>query len=979
MMLLTHANLGGGVAPPTEDGDLGKRNMPSPLDMAMSDYDTSTTTSGDITRFEAFEYQDLADLAVTVKTTFDDLTGVSPLWFSVEKDQDAEAGSHSLSSKCGGGGYEMFGDWRVEESLVDVFEDLPQAGSDKQEILRVVNSLLATYDENVVKQRQGLEECVRAFETVIEGDLNAQLDTQAEQCTQRWNEEKEKTEVAQAGLTELEAHTVARLEGLGQVLKDRQSTVLDMLKHEREANTRKILASALSDPLEEGRLLFERQVEETQLEGKLKQRRRLLDLSSEGVQVQQTEIEAALLKAARDQVENLMQVVDKMQNQQTMLLASLQAEKKKVAAMRQHVSSRLGASSQKRTRATIQAAERGNFPSRGEKRITARKGKVTALAVNAAVAIGKRTEAIAGVDKDSEGVKGEDNDSGLGEERDELSGVDLLESCDRLENDNLGLRQRLAKLELRMMQKEHGEDEEELHDDSQLAPVLEAKKELQGQLEGLQMANEERSKELERIKTLTQKVKTLRRRLVFKLACKVMRRRFQEAGLGAGNDPSPPPGPIATDVQAGAADGLGLPQEMQLHAALLQQKLAIQREIERATREEDKLQRVIEEAKGINSSGATTGCIDTDGGDCASTGQDGGDDVGDMKGRQGRSRDGSGDCQSGLGDENNDEGAGGAPTPRKSSGTTGGGGEGVPGKSSVQTRSAYASTSLRKLARMKTKVQRRLAALRAVAEKNEEAAQANTMDDVDNEAVEAVLRNEEIAREKALGVLDILCSRAMAKARARWLKEALERSVGVQTKTVAKHTPPATPVAPATSAPMAVDVATSAAGNDTPVAPTTSAPMAADVATSAAGNEPGTQISDGATPTAKEKKNDEQDTQQKSALSTGPASGMAEDVRKYEPPENAPPTVKTEVVVQTATQEAQAGAEAEPTAVAHDMPTVETASVAVVAQGVSATAEAKASVMAPGTPQDGAKAREREECEKLVNMRAEKIRLIKGN
>ncbi|CAN0551168.1 unnamed protein product, partial [Ectocarpus sp. 12 AP-2014] len=40
-----------------------------------------------------------------------------------------------------------------------------------------------------------------------------------------------------------------------------------------------------------------------------------------------------------------------------------------------------------------------------------------------------------------------------------------------------------------------------------------------------------------------------------------------------------------------------------------------------------------------------------------------------------------------------------------------------------------------------------------------------------------VLRNESIAREKALAVLDLLCSREMAKARARWLKQALERSM----------------------------------------------------------------------------------------------------------------------------------------------------------------------------------------------------------
>lgn len=57
-----------------------------------------------------------------------------------------------------------------------------------------------------------------------------------------------------------------------------------------QANTRKILASALSDPLEEGQLLFERQVEETQLEGRRKQRRRLLDLSEQGVQVRQVQV-----------------------------------------------------------------------------------------------------------------------------------------------------------------------------------------------------------------------------------------------------------------------------------------------------------------------------------------------------------------------------------------------------------------------------------------------------------------------------------------------------------------------------------------------------------------------------------------------------------------------------------------------------------------------------------------------------------------
>lgn len=61
--------------------------------------------------------------------SFDELTGVSPLWFSVEKDEGAGGEGHSLGN---GRGYEMFGDWRVEESLVDVFEDQTQARSHKQ-------------------------------------------------------------------------------------------------------------------------------------------------------------------------------------------------------------------------------------------------------------------------------------------------------------------------------------------------------------------------------------------------------------------------------------------------------------------------------------------------------------------------------------------------------------------------------------------------------------------------------------------------------------------------------------------------------------------------------------------------------------------------------------------------------------------------------------------------------------------------------
>ncbi|CAM9498255.1 unnamed protein product [Ectocarpus sp. 4 AP-2014] len=411
---------------------LGSRSRSEAATTAIEPYDatpTKTTEDNPPTQFEAFEYQDLADVAKTVKGAFDDLTG---------------------------------------------------------DILTMVNALVATYDENSAKQRQGLEECMVAFNKAVEGDLDTRLDTMTQQCSERHTEEKEKTEAAQAGLVELEEQTVARLEALGKVLKDRQETVLVALKHEREANTRKILASTLGDPLEEGRTLFNKQVEETELEGKLKQRRRLLDLNSQGVSVQQEEIEAAMLKASRDEVENLMQVVDKMQHQQTKLLVTLQAEKKNISTMRQHIGKRLGASTDNESITTISPKE--GEPSGGKKRHASKKGKTAAIAVTAAFTMSNPGEGILD-DGDSLDVISQ------------LSGIELLHACERLENHNVTLRQRLAKLELQTMQKEHGGDEDELNKtDSRLPRVLETKKELEGKLEGLQMANEERSKELERIR-----------------------------------------------------------------------------------------------------------------------------------------------------------------------------------------------------------------------------------------------------------------------------------------------------------------------------------------------------------------------------------------------------------------------------------------------------------------------------------------------
>lgn len=63
----------------------------------------------------------------------------------------------------------------------------------------------------------------------------------------------------------------------------------------------------------------------------------------------------------------------------------------------------------------------------------------------------------------------EDNDEDVGPNT--LKGVELLEACDRLEHDNVRLRQQLAKLELRALQKEHDDEEQNDHEDLRVAKV----------------------------------------------------------------------------------------------------------------------------------------------------------------------------------------------------------------------------------------------------------------------------------------------------------------------------------------------------------------------------------------------------------------------------------------------------------------------------------------------------------------------------
>lgn len=141
------------------------------------------------------------------------------------------------------------------------------------------------------------------------------------------------------------------------------------------------------------------------------------------------------------------------------------------------------------------------------------------------------------------------------------------------------------------------------------------------------------------------------------------------------------------------------------------------------------------------------------------------------------------------------------------------------------------------------------------------------------------------------------------------------------------------------------------------VAPATSDPASATVGTSVVGNEEGAHISEGVTTTDEGKTKDfKPDRKGGSAVAAAPAPGGEEKVRKPEPLDNATPTSATEAT------------EAETIATALETPTK------VEAEPVVAAAQATATA-----PEDEVQAREKEECEKLVNMRAEKILLIKGN
>ena len=90
---------------------------------------------------------------------------------------------------------------------------------------------------------------------------------------------------------------------------------------------------------------------------------------------------------------------------------------------------------------------------------------------------------------------------------------------------------------------------------------------------------------------------------------------------------------------------------MQLHGALLRQKLAVQREIERAERDEEELQHAIDTANGANSGEETTRGSTTSSTTSSTTG---------VVPQDGDSMNRGGGGQSGLGGEEGGVGGGGA-------------------------------------------------------------------------------------------------------------------------------------------------------------------------------------------------------------------------------------------------------------------------------------------------------------------------------
>lgn len=116
------------------------------------------------------------------------------------------------------------------------------------------------------------------------------------------------------------------------------------------------------------------------------------------------------------------------------------------------------------TRLRASATETGKFPVKSEK----------SLQDNAMDTTPAASQNTGGTNNPNPGID-EANQSGPEDEEDNgeemLDGPELLDACDRLEQDNLRLRERLAKVELQRLQRDHEAEEENGKVDSRITEV----------------------------------------------------------------------------------------------------------------------------------------------------------------------------------------------------------------------------------------------------------------------------------------------------------------------------------------------------------------------------------------------------------------------------------------------------------------------------------------------------------------------------
>ena len=90
-------------------------------------------------KFETFEYQQLVDAVKDVEHKLHDLASISPLWFGVDGN---DVGAGKPLGKGRRSGRMMFGNWQLDDSLVDVFEDKVDSNAQSDKQVGLTNSTL---------------------------------------------------------------------------------------------------------------------------------------------------------------------------------------------------------------------------------------------------------------------------------------------------------------------------------------------------------------------------------------------------------------------------------------------------------------------------------------------------------------------------------------------------------------------------------------------------------------------------------------------------------------------------------------------------------------------------------------------------------------------------------------------------------------------------------------------------------------------